>query len=187
MKSRRLVSSIRRENEFTGASDRRGDGSEMPNCCQNGNGWRSQVLPGRAGRLNTDGARSLGDRGSPHRIALCGAHAMVSCAQDTSRTFPTVSGRSSHRMRLRVAILGTLIEAVESTGAAHTQWYLARGNPRPRKYPQKYPRPRKYPPEYPRLGLAKSPAISRTYEKYPQYPQYPRYPGDADGRACIYS
>ena len=66
MKSRRLVSSIRRENEFTGASDRRGDGSEMPNCCQNGNGWRSQVLPGRgAGRLNTDGARSLGDRGSP--------------------------------------------------------------------------------------------------------------------------
>ena len=62
---------------------------------------------------------------------------------------------------------------------------LARGNPRPRKYPREYPRPRKYPPEYPRSGLAKSPAISRTYEKYPQYPQYPRDVGDADGRAYI--
>ena len=49
-----------------------------------------------------------------------------------------------------------------------------------------YPRPRKYPPEYPRPGLAKSPAISRTYEKYPQYPQYPRDVGDADGRAYIH-
>ena len=48
------------------------------------------------------------------------------------------------------------------------------------------PRPRKYPPEYPRPGLAKSPAISRTYEKYPQYPQYPRDVGDADGRAYIH-
>ena len=47
------------------------------------------------------------------------------------------------------------------------------------------PRPRKYPPEYPRPGLAKSPAISRTYEKYPQYPQNPRDVGDADGRAYM--
>ena len=46
-----------------------------------------------------------------------------------------------------------------------------------------YPRPRKYPPEYPRPGLSKSPAISRTYEKYPQYPQYPRDVGDAYGSA----
>ena len=46
---------------------------------------------------------------------------------------------------------------------------LARGNPRPRKYP----------PEYPRSGLAKSPAFSRVCEKYPQYPQYPRDVGDA--------
>ena len=38
----------------------------MPNCCQNGNGWRSQVLPGGAPAIqNTDFARSLGDRGSP--------------------------------------------------------------------------------------------------------------------------
>ena len=38
----------------------------MPNCCQNGNGSPSQVLPGRgAGRLNTDVAPSVRDRGSP--------------------------------------------------------------------------------------------------------------------------
>ena len=47
------------------------------------------------------------------------------------------------------------------------------------------PRTRKYPPEYPRSGPAKSPAISRTYEKYPQYPQNPRDVGDADGRAYM--
>lgn len=32
----RLVSSIRLANEFTGVNDRRCNGSEMPNCCQNG-------------------------------------------------------------------------------------------------------------------------------------------------------
>ena len=58
--------------------------------------------------------------------------------------------------------LGALVDAIESTGAAHTQGYLARGNPRSRKYPREYPRHRKYPPEYPHQGFAKRPVISRT-------------------------
>lgn len=76
MKSRRLVSSIRRENEFTGAGDRRGDGSEMPNCCQNGNGWRFRYY--QMGSLQVRTPVEFGPLaiGVPrcHRIDRCSTH-----------------------------------------------------------------------------------------------------------------
>ena len=90
------------------------------------------------------------------------------------RSFSGVSGRSSHRMRPRGPVFGASNSHVRRTRKGILRVEI----PGSGKYPQEYPRPRKYPPEYPRSGLAKSPAISRTCEKYPQYPQYPRPHGD---------
>ena len=140
----------------------------MPNCCQNGNGPPSQVLPGRgAGRLNTDGAPAFRGRGSPiasRRQRSAHARGVLRANVRSGR-----SPWSPGALPIECAPEGRFLAHRIDRCCAHTQGYLARGNPRPRKYP----------PKYPQCGRSKNPAFSRVCEKYPQYPQYPRDAGDA--------
>ena len=140
----------------------------MPNCFRFGNGSPSQVLPGGVPAiLNTDFARSLGNRGSPKASRRQrSAHARgVLRANVRSGRSPWSPGA----LPIECAPEGRFLAHRIDRCCAHTQGYLARGNPRPRKYP----------PKYPQCGRSKNPAFSRVCEKYPQYPRYPRDAGDA--------
>ena len=101
-----------------------------------------------------------------HRIDRRGAHARgVLRANVRSGRSPWSPGA----LPIECASEGRFLAHRIDRCCAHTQGYLARGNPRPRKYP----------PKYPQCGRSKNPAFSRVCEKYPQYPQYPRDVGDA--------